>query len=689
MKDSSHQVAATDSDVRQSVEPTERLLRRHKAPIGLVDVKHAERLYDRTAGWVAGRFALLDHWQTRYGSHDAAAISNSPFVFTITSEQLPTQSARIVSSEANLAGAPRQTSGTPSGSRPEPLRIRRRSTPPGSAAAAKEPSGEQSKASLPGVDAPLRANDPKAITGAVPQGEASHAAEIFTVRRPKARPPTELIMAMPISKATVQGKQPGATAPATTSTGDAQASATSVSSTPLQERHFDAQSPLRQSSSSPSGERKAPTVESTSISGSTSTSDSQLPAGHLDAPSARVSEIAPSPIHSDSPLPLPPTHVAAAEPPAPSAALARARLVGPIQAHDPAGLRAPAAAGRALADQALRGRADEQASRLRAGEAATHPTHSSPSGEAAANDPASPPRLVSAEIRPTVSAPLGSPAIVQLLLHQSSSSPSGERKAPTVESTSISGSTLTSDSQLPAGHLDAPSARVSEIAPSPIHSDSPLPLPPTHVAAAEPPAPSAALARARLVGPTQAHDPAGLRAPAAAGRTPADQALRGRADEQASRLRAGEAATHPTHSSPSGEAAANDPASSPRLVSAEIRPGSASETRPRMVWRKVADSLPGRDSLANGTSPGADTTFPIGSSRTGRNEPVVARQMSATPFAGAAEPGAASGATGVAPAAPQISSGQLDLAQLSEMVGRMISRQLAVERERRGIKRWN
>jgi len=50
----------------------ERLLRRHHEPIGVVDVNHPERIYDRTAGWIAQRFALLDHWKSRYENSDSA-----------------------------------------------------------------------------------------------------------------------------------------------------------------------------------------------------------------------------------------------------------------------------------------------------------------------------------------------------------------------------------------------------------------------------------------------------------------------------------------------------------------------------------------------------------------------------------------------------------------------------------------
>jgi len=721
MKDSSHQATATDNGAGQSAEPAERLLRRHNFPIGLVDVKHAEHLYDRTAGWVAHRFALLDHWKTRYGSDDTAGTSNSPFVFTITSEQSPAQSGRIVSSEAKLASALRQTSAPAASSGSEQLRVRRRSMPPVSAPVTKEPASEQSgrpeqwrvrqgstppvsaptanepaggkfNASLPGADAPGTSNDPRALAGALPEGEASRATEVFTVMRQKA-PPTELVIAKPISHAGGQSKIPASAAPpARKSSGDAQASATPVSSTQLQEQHFNAQLPPLQSSSSPLGERQAPATESSSIS------DLEHTPSPSDLPPARVHEIAASPVDSDSPMPLPPIHVASAEllpPLASSAPAPLANPAGPGEAQDSADLRGPAPASRAPDGQALRGGfvhpAHEQASR-RAVDVAGQPARNSRTDEAATesatHDSASPPRLVTAEIRSTFSAPLGSPAVVQLPPLQSSSSPLGERQAPATESSS------TSDLEGTPSHSDLPPARVHEIAASPVDSDSPMPLPPIHVASAElsPLASSAPAPLTSPAGPGEAQDSADLRGPAPASRTPDGQALRSGfvhpAHEQASR-RAVDVAGQPARNSRTGEAATHDPASPPRLVTAEIRPSSASETRPRMVWRKVADSLPARDTPANGTSPGVNTTLPLSINRTGRNEPMVARQMTATPFTSAAEPGSTSSAPGAMPAATATSSGQPDLAQLAEMVGRMISRQLAVERERRGIKKWN
>lgn len=65
---------------------------------------------------------------------------------------------------------------------------------------------------------------------------------------------------------------------------------------------------------------------------------------------------------------------------------------------------------------------------------------------------------------------------------------------------------------------------------------------------------------------------------------------------------------------------------------------------------------------------------------------MIARQGSTS--GGRAEPSSTAG-THTAPVAaePRASAGDLDMAQLAEQVSRMFSRQLAVARERRGMKR--
>ncbi len=73
-------------DAVQSEQPphplAERLLRRRAEPIGLIDVRQPQRIHARTAGWVARRFALLDHWRTRYGGDEPAPPASGEMVLT-------------------------------------------------------------------------------------------------------------------------------------------------------------------------------------------------------------------------------------------------------------------------------------------------------------------------------------------------------------------------------------------------------------------------------------------------------------------------------------------------------------------------------------------------------------------------------------------------------------------------------
>jgi len=78
----------------------ERLLRRHHEPIGVVDVNHPERIYDRTEGWIAQRFALLDHWKSRYENSDSPGAVSGQLVLSRPRVQsnAPVVSAPVLSS---------------------------------------------------------------------------------------------------------------------------------------------------------------------------------------------------------------------------------------------------------------------------------------------------------------------------------------------------------------------------------------------------------------------------------------------------------------------------------------------------------------------------------------------------------------------------------------------------------------
>lgn len=60
----------------------ERLLRRRDEPVGMIDVRSPQRLHTQTAGWVARRFGMLDHWRTRYGDAVQALNADGALHFT-------------------------------------------------------------------------------------------------------------------------------------------------------------------------------------------------------------------------------------------------------------------------------------------------------------------------------------------------------------------------------------------------------------------------------------------------------------------------------------------------------------------------------------------------------------------------------------------------------------------------------
>ncbi len=88
MNDYSTQSDAVESERPPNLALAERLLRRHAEPVGVIDVRRPQQLHARTAGWVARRFALLDHWRTRYGGDEQAPSANGEMVFTAPAQPL-------------------------------------------------------------------------------------------------------------------------------------------------------------------------------------------------------------------------------------------------------------------------------------------------------------------------------------------------------------------------------------------------------------------------------------------------------------------------------------------------------------------------------------------------------------------------------------------------------------------------
>lgn len=81
MNESSTQPGTAESERPQHSALAERLLRRHAEPVGVIDVRQPQQLHARTAGWVARRFGLLEHWRTRYGGHELVPPAKGEMVF--------------------------------------------------------------------------------------------------------------------------------------------------------------------------------------------------------------------------------------------------------------------------------------------------------------------------------------------------------------------------------------------------------------------------------------------------------------------------------------------------------------------------------------------------------------------------------------------------------------------------------
>src|SRR5712692_5443472 len=136
MQDSATQVDTDAGEADPSTGLVERLLRRRTEPLGVIDVRQPQQQYERTAGWVAQRFALLDHWKTRYGSDEDAAAANASLVFAAPGQPKAELSGAL-SSHTQLARAAKQAvvsqpsaASVASSSPTEQFRVRRRAEAP-------------------------------------------------------------------------------------------------------------------------------------------------------------------------------------------------------------------------------------------------------------------------------------------------------------------------------------------------------------------------------------------------------------------------------------------------------------------------------------------------------------------------------------------------------------------------------
>jgi hypothetical protein len=186
-----------DSDIKSEtgqgedalpIELTSRLMRRRTEPLGTIDVRHPRQLYERTAGWVARRFALLDRWKTRYGSDEGSGSAQANLVFNslgrtsaepgamFTSQaQLPREMKQVKAPQSIMASQVSPPS-------PELFQVRRHGGPRISPSqTATPPQAEQTEAeqrSRQSADSPVVKTDAPASAVNAPSSVASNETKV-------------------------------------------------------------------------------------------------------------------------------------------------------------------------------------------------------------------------------------------------------------------------------------------------------------------------------------------------------------------------------------------------------------------------------------------------------------------------------------------------------------------------------
>jgi hypothetical protein len=138
----------------------------------------------------------------------------------------------------------------------------------------------------------------------------------------------------------------------------------------------------------------------------------------------------------------------------------------------------------------------------------------------------------------------------------------------------------------------------------------------------------------------------------------------------------------------SQEKKADDEITSQTAVAAEIPTASSLSSSPGTVWRKSAYGASAKEIAAIGSNGGRYSALPLRIGPVNDGTQVVARQDTSAPSSTAAPATASASTESAAPSAPTPTR-EIDVGQLAERVKRLLLRQLAVERERRGIGRWN
>jgi hypothetical protein len=205
MEDSAIQIGSEAGEAAPSTELADRLLRRATEPIGVIDVRRPRQQHARTAGWVAQRFALLDHWRTRYAGDADVAAPGASHVLAAPRQPLAAP-GQTLSSSIQLAHVARQSvasqpdAGAAASTSPtEQFRVRRRGTPPRTEApidarpdSAAPAEGDAATTNSPG--SPGAAGSAESVTRSQASSGELRAAEVPSVTRQTAPASSELIL---------------------------------------------------------------------------------------------------------------------------------------------------------------------------------------------------------------------------------------------------------------------------------------------------------------------------------------------------------------------------------------------------------------------------------------------------------------------------------------------------------------
>jgi hypothetical protein len=154
MNESLEQSMTGETGPEQSTELTDRLLRRRTEPAGVINTHHPLQMYDRTAGLVARRFAMLDHWRTRYADAENSAWRKGPTGFDFASTSTPSAALR-----EKAAAAPEiSRAAAPEISRAAAPEISRAAAPSASPRSVAPESSARTRAQVPTQAAPTAAS---------------------------------------------------------------------------------------------------------------------------------------------------------------------------------------------------------------------------------------------------------------------------------------------------------------------------------------------------------------------------------------------------------------------------------------------------------------------------------------------------------------------------------------------------